>query len=72
MSILARFLPGPALVAVAFALVTIGSAFAFSSDDSFGPPAPAPGPIAGAGLPILAAIGYGAYRFIKRFRRKSD
>ena len=31
----------------------------------------APGPIAGAGLPILA-VGYGAYWLINRFRRKSD
>jgi hypothetical protein len=31
----------------------------------------APGPVAGAGLPILA-IGYGVYWFFKRRRRKSD
>ena len=31
----------------------------------------APGPIAGAGLPILA-VGYGAYWFVRRYRRKSD
>ena len=31
----------------------------------------APGPIAGAGLPVLA-VGYGAYWLIKRRRRKSD
>ena len=31
----------------------------------------APGPIAGAGLPILA-IGYGAYWLVKRLRRKTD
>ena len=30
-----------------------------------------PGPIAGAGLPILA-IGFGAYWLVKRFRRKPD
>jgi hypothetical protein len=31
----------------------------------------APGPIAGAGLPVLV-VGYGAYRLIKRRRRKPD
>jgi hypothetical protein len=31
---------------------------------------PAPGPIAGAGLPVLA-IGYGVYWLVKR-RRKAD
>jgi hypothetical protein len=30
----------------------------------------APGPIAGAGLPILA-VGYGAYWLVSRYRRKS-
>jgi hypothetical protein len=33
--------------------------------------APAPGPIAGVGLPILA-IGLGAYWLVRRFRRKTD
>ena len=32
---------------------------------------PAPGPVAGAGLPILA-VGYGAYWLVRRYRRKSD
>jgi hypothetical protein len=31
----------------------------------------APGPIAGAGLPVLA-LGYGAYWLARRYRRKSD
>jgi len=31
----------------------------------------APGPIAGAGLPILA-VGYGAYWLVRRYRRKSS
>jgi hypothetical protein len=31
----------------------------------------APGPIAGAGLPILA-VGYAAYWLLRRYRRKSD
>ena len=31
----------------------------------------APGPIAGAGLPVLA-VGYGVYWLVRRHRRKSD
>jgi hypothetical protein len=31
----------------------------------------APGPIAGAGLPILA-VGYGVYWVVRRYRRKSS
>jgi hypothetical protein len=31
----------------------------------------APGPIAGAGLPILA-VGYGAYWLVRRYRRKPE
>ena len=29
----------------------------------------APGPIAGAGLPVLAAVGYGVYWLVKRRRK---
>jgi hypothetical protein len=52
-----------ALVAIAIELLGISSP-AFAG-------APAPGPIAGAGLPFLA-IGYGAYWLVKRYRRKTD
>jgi hypothetical protein len=60
---------GVALAVIVFALVGLDTSLAFS--DSFSPPAGAPGPIAGAGLPILA-IGYGAYWLVKRYRRKTD
>ena len=32
---------------------------------------PVPGPLVGAGLPIIA-VGYGAYWLVRRYRRKSD
>jgi hypothetical protein len=32
---------------------------------------PAPGPIAGAGLPVLA-VGFGVYWLVKRRRRKAE
>jgi hypothetical protein len=68
MTVFNRILAGLALVAITVALVGVAdSAFA----DSFGPSLGAPGPIAGAGLPILA-IGYGVYWLVKRFRRKTD
>jgi hypothetical protein len=53
-----------ALVAIAIELLGISS-------PAFAAPVPAPGPIAGVGLPILA-IGYGAYWLVKRYRRKTD
>ena len=56
-------LPRLALVLIAIELLGISSP-AFAG-------APAPGPIAGAGLPLLA-LGYGAYRLVKRYRRKMD
>jgi hypothetical protein len=66
-----RILASLALVAITIALVGVAN-LAFA--DSFAPPFGAPGPIAGAGLPMLAigAIGYGAYWLVKRFRRKTD
>jgi hypothetical protein len=54
-----------ALVSIMIALVSVvDSAFA-------GQIRAVPGPVAGAGLPILA-IGFGAYWLVKRFRRKPD
>jgi len=54
-----------ALVAITIVLVgAVDSAFAGSLRA-------VPGPIVGAGLPILA-IGFGAYWLVKRFRRKPD
>jgi hypothetical protein len=35
-------------------------------------PVGAPGPIAGVGLPILAAVGLGAYWLVKRYRDKTN
>jgi hypothetical protein len=32
---------------------------------------PVPGPLVGAGLPVIA-VGYGAYWLVRRYRRKSD
>jgi hypothetical protein len=69
MMVFAKNLSGVALGIIVFALVGLDTSVAFS--DSFSPPAGAPGPIAGAGLPILA-IGYGAYWLVKRYRRKTD
>jgi hypothetical protein len=41
-----------------------------ATESAFAAPVGAPGPIVGAGLPILA-IGYGAYWLVKRYRRKT-
>jgi hypothetical protein len=57
------------LALITFVLVSIDTA---SAADNFSPPVGAPGPVAGAGLPVLAAIGYGAYWLVKRLRRKPD
>ncbi|MEY2527724.1 MAG: hypothetical protein QOE73_2495, partial [Verrucomicrobiota bacterium] len=54
-----------AFVAITFALVGI------ADPASAGPGLGAPGPIAGAGLSILA-IGYGTYWLVKRLRSKTD
>ena len=67
MTVFTRILTGLALVAIMIALVgAVDSAFAQD-----GAIRAVPGPIAGAGLPILA-IGFGAYWLVNRFRRKPD
>jgi hypothetical protein len=62
MKLISRILDGPLLVAILIAL-------AGSVDSAFAVVGGAPGPVAGAGLPILV-IGYGAYWLVKRLRRK--
>ena len=62
MKVISRVLDSLPLVAI---LMTLGG----SVDSAFA--AVAPGPVAGAGLPILV-IGYGAYWLVKRLRRKPD
>jgi len=74
----ARILVSLALIALAVVImaVIIDPAFAQSlrpAPAPLPPPIPrgAPGPIAGAGLPVLA-IGAGVYWLFRRFRRKTD
>ena len=65
-----RLLKGIAFVAILFVLVGAADfAMAMAKDPRhfLG----APGPIAGAGLPILA-IGGGIYLLVKRLRRRPD
>jgi hypothetical protein len=42
-----------------------------STPPSSGSTHPAPAPLIGAGLPVIA-VGYGAYWLVRRYRRKSD
>ena len=63
MKVISRILDALPLAAILMALAgSVDSAFAVVD---------APGPVAGAGLPILV-IGYGAYWLVKRLRRKPD
>jgi hypothetical protein len=71
-SLIARVLAGLALAAVVIALSGGADlAFAGCGATAAGCVHPAPGPIVGAGLPILA-IGFGAYWLVGGFRRKPD
>ena len=70
MTVFTRIFSLLALVAITVALVgAVDSAFA--GGIAIAGPVGAPGPIAGAGLSILA-IGYGTYWLAKRLRRRAD
>jgi hypothetical protein len=70
MIVSARVLAG--LVLAAMVLASFGVVdLAFAVGPSVPLPHGAPGPIVGAGLPVLA-IGYGAYWLAGRFRRKPN
>jgi hypothetical protein len=74
MTVGARALAGLALVAIVIArFCGVDSALAAPCTAAAGcvQSHSAPGPIVGAGLPILA-IGFGAYWLIGRFRRKPN
>jgi hypothetical protein len=61
-----------ALTLVAITIAVVGIAVVGVVESAAGAAvAPVPGPIAGAGLPMLV-IGFGAYWLVKRFRRKPD
>jgi len=60
------------VLAAAMAMSPAAEAVSDTLTDNF---APAPGPIAGVGLPALmvaAAIGYGASWLVRRFRHRAD
>jgi lipopolysaccharide export LptBFGC system permease protein LptF len=63
MNNLAKILIAVAVPPFMISMVLTTSAFAHL------PGRDAPGPIVGAGLPVLA-VGYGAYWLIRRYRRK--
>jgi len=67
MNIAARALP---VVSVLALTVLSNDAWAFCSS-AVGCARGAPGPIVGAGLPLLA-IGYGVYWLVKRKRKAAD
>ena len=71
MSKILQVLSGFALVAIlALSGGTINVAFAQTTAPTPTPTKSVPGPIVGAGLPILG-LGYGAYWLVRRHRRKS-